>query len=70
MQALHEALPNNIRGEWLADSAKLADRARRLLDAGDVAMVKGSNGAKMSLVVDAILKLGEALPAVSAGGMD
>ena len=70
MQALHEALPSNIRGEWLADSAKLADRARKLLDAGDVAMVKGSNGAKMSLVVDAILKLGEALPAVSAGGLD
>jgi len=70
MQALHDALPSGIRGEWLADSAKLADRARRLLDAGDVAMVKGSNGAKMSLVVDAILKLGEALPADMPGGID
>ncbi len=70
MQALHQALPSGKRGEWFADSSGLARRTRKLLDAGDVAMVKGSNGAKMSLVVDAILKLGEAQPAEHAGGSD
>ncbi len=70
MRALHDALPSGKRGEWVKDSSELSQRARKLLDAGDVAMVKGSNGAKMALVVDAILKLGEALPAEIAGGMD
>ncbi len=62
MRALHEALPTAQRGEWFPDAAAMAARAGRLLDAGDVALVKGSNGSRVSLVVDAIKKMGEARP--------
>jgi UDP-N-acetylmuramoyl-tripeptide--D-alanyl-D-alanine ligase len=64
MKALHRALPANLRGEWRASSAELAKIAKRLLDAGDVAMVKGSLGARMIHVVDAIKTLGKARPAL------
>jgi UDP-N-acetylmuramoyl-tripeptide--D-alanyl-D-alanine ligase len=60
MKHLHDALPAEKRGEWHETAAKLAERAHRLLDAGDVVMVKGSKGSKASLVVDAIKKLGRA----------
>ncbi len=62
MRALFEALPAAQRGEWFADAEAMAARAGRLLDAGDVALVKGSNGSRISLVVDAIKKMGDALP--------
>ncbi|WP_111429863.1 UDP-N-acetylmuramoyl-tripeptide--D-alanyl-D-alanine ligase [Rhodobacteraceae bacterium DSL-40] len=68
MQALHEALPAAQRGEWFQTSAQMAARARRLLDAGDIAMVKGSFGSRMGLVVEAIKQLGEARPANSEEG--
>ena len=60
MRALHTALPAAKRGEWFEDSAKLARQALRLLDAGDVCMVKGSLGMAMRLVVDEIKALGRA----------
>ena len=60
MRHLHEALPAEKRGEWFEDSAGLAERARRLVDAGDVCMVKGSLGMAMRRVVDSIKALGEA----------
>ena len=40
----------------------MAARARRLLDAGDIAMVKGSRGSRVDLVVEAIKAMGEARP--------
>jgi UDP-N-acetylmuramoyl-tripeptide--D-alanyl-D-alanine ligase len=60
MKALHEALPGSLRGEWFADSAGLCARAARLVDAGDVVLVKGSLGARMGPVVQALLQLGPA----------
>ncbi len=60
MKALHEALPADQRGEWFPDAEAMAKRARRLLDAGDIAMVKGSNGSRVGLVVEAIRRMGEA----------
>ena len=60
MRALHEALPRGQRGEWVATAAELAPRARHLLDAGDILLVKGSKGSKVSLVVDALRKMGQA----------
>ncbi|MCM2560676.1 UDP-N-acetylmuramoyl-tripeptide--D-alanyl-D-alanine ligase [Lutimaribacter sp. EGI FJ00015] len=60
MRHLHEALPANMRGEWHADAGAMAARVRRLLDAGDVVLVKGSKGSKVSAVVDALRKLGHA----------
>jgi UDP-N-acetylmuramoyl-tripeptide--D-alanyl-D-alanine ligase len=60
MQHLHKALPMEKRGEWHPTAEDLAKRAHRLLDAGDVVMVKGSKGSRAALVVDAIRKLGQA----------
>jgi len=58
MRALHEALPEEQRGEWVENAQDMTSRAHRLIDAGDVVLVKGSKGSKVSLVVDAIRKLG------------
>jgi len=58
MRALHDALPAEQRGQWFADSAGLAGAIRRLVDAGDVCMVKGSNASRMGRVVAAIRALG------------
>ncbi len=60
MRGLHDALPAEKRGEWFENSEKLARRARRMVDAGDVCMVKGSLGMAMRLVVDEIKALGSA----------
>ena len=58
MRVLYEALPKRQRGEWVATAAELAVRAHQLVDAGDIVLVKGSKGIKVSLVVDALRKLG------------
>ena len=62
MRALWEALPRGKRGEWNETAPEMAARAQRLVDAGDVVLVKGSKGSKVSLVVDALRKLGQAAP--------
>jgi UDP-N-acetylmuramoyl-tripeptide--D-alanyl-D-alanine ligase len=59
MRALWEALPEPRRGEWHENAPGLASRAHLIVDAGDVVLVKGSKGSKVSLVVDALLKLGQ-----------
>ncbi len=61
MRALYDILPEYQRGEWHETAASLAHRAFALVDAGDVILVKGSKGSKVSLVVDAIRKLGHPL---------
>ena len=58
MRHLWDALPQGKRGQWAATAAELAAQATRLVDTGDVVLVKGSKGSKVSLVVDAIRKLG------------
>ena len=60
MRMLWRALPRNQRGEWVDTAPELAARARSLIDAGDIVLVKGSKGIKVSLVVDALRKLGHA----------
>ncbi|MBZ0127867.1 MAG: UDP-N-acetylmuramoyl-tripeptide--D-alanyl-D-alanine ligase [Rhodobacteraceae bacterium] len=57
MQHLHRALPGEKQGEWHESAEKLAARAHRLLDAGDVVMVKGSKGSRASLIVETIRRL-------------
>lgn len=58
MKALYEALPPEKRGRCVTKASDLAAKAPRLVDAGDVVLVKGSKGSKVSLVVDALRKLG------------
>ena len=67
MQALWQALPRGQRGEWVETAAQLAARARSLVDAGDIVLVKGSKGSKVSLVVDALRKLGQAVEPMNKG---
>ena len=59
MQALHALLPRAQRGEWVAEAKELLPRLRALVDAGDVVLVKGSKGIKVSLLVDGLKKLGQ-----------
>jgi UDP-N-acetylmuramoyl-tripeptide--D-alanyl-D-alanine ligase len=67
MKALHAALPAGRRGEWHETAEALAARARHLVGPGDLAMVKGSNGSRISKVVEALKTLGATRPAAPAG---
>ncbi|MCB1356436.1 MAG: UDP-N-acetylmuramoyl-tripeptide--D-alanyl-D-alanine ligase [Maritimibacter sp.] len=58
MRALWEKLPAERQGAWTETAEQMADRLRHLIDAGDVVLVKGSKGSRVSLVVDAVRKLG------------
>ncbi len=62
MRALWEALPDAKRGRWAASADEVAPDATRLVDAGDVVLIKGSKGSYVSRVVDALRKLGHRLP--------
>jgi UDP-N-acetylmuramoyl-tripeptide--D-alanyl-D-alanine ligase len=62
MKALHAFLPRSQRGEWVAEAKDLLPRLRSLVDAGDVVLVKGSKGIKVSTLVDALRKLGHCVP--------
>ena len=66
MQALHALLPRAQRGEWVAEAHALIPRARSLVDAGDVVLVKGSKGIKVASLVDALRKLGQSAPTNTA----
>ncbi len=67
MRALYDALPPRQRGLWVQTAPELAACARSLIDAGDVVLVKGSKGSKVSLVAEALKKLGRGQPAVAEG---
>jgi UDP-N-acetylmuramoyl-tripeptide--D-alanyl-D-alanine ligase len=56
---LHEALPPSARGGWAPDAAALAPEVVRSVRVGDAVLVKGSNGSRMRLVVEALLGAGE-----------
>ena len=55
--------------EWVADAKDLLPRLRGLIDAGDVVLVKGSKGIKVSLLVDGLRKLGHSVPAQGTAQM-
>ncbi|MGL5010851.1 MAG: UDP-N-acetylmuramoyl-tripeptide--D-alanyl-D-alanine ligase [Paracoccaceae bacterium] len=59
MKALYMALPRRQRGEWVATAQEMVPKAKGLIDAGDIVLVKGSKGSKVSLVVDALRKLAQ-----------
>jgi len=62
MRNLWDALPDKQRGRRADTAAELVPLVTSLVDAGDVVLVKGSKGSKVSLVVDAIRKLGHRRP--------
>ena len=62
MRHLWDALPEKQRGRWAETAAELVPEVSRLVDAGDVVLVKGSKGSKVSFIVDAIRKLGHRRP--------
>jgi UDP-N-acetylmuramoyl-tripeptide--D-alanyl-D-alanine ligase len=59
MRNLWTALPAHRRGEWCETAQELAGKVRRLVGPGDVVLVKGSLGSRVSLCVDALRKLGQ-----------
>ncbi|MGL4320407.1 MAG: UDP-N-acetylmuramoyl-tripeptide--D-alanyl-D-alanine ligase, partial [Paracoccaceae bacterium] len=59
MRALYDVLPRRQKGEWVATAQELAAKAKGLIDAGDIVLVKGSKGSRVSLVVDALKKLAQ-----------
>ncbi len=59
MRALYDALPDHKRGRWTETAEDMVQYAHTLVDAGDVVLVKGSKGSKVSLVVAALRRLGE-----------
>lgn len=67
MKSLWQALPRAQRGDWVQTAPELASRARALIDAGDILLVKGSKGIKVSLIVDALRKLGQAAAVKTRG---
>ena len=52
MKALWDALPAPRRGGYAATSAELKPLLMAALKSGDTVLVKGSNGARMSVIVD------------------
>jgi len=54
MKALWDALPAPRRGGYAATSAELKPLLLAALKNGDTVLVKGSNGARMSLIVEAL----------------
>ncbi|MGL6208458.1 MAG: glutamate ligase domain-containing protein, partial [Paracoccaceae bacterium] len=67
MRALWLVLPRSQRGEHTDTAVELSQHARGLIDAGDIVLVKGSKGSKVSLVVDALRKLGQGVPSKAQG---
>jgi len=61
MRSLFDRLPADAQGGWSETATELSGQANILIDAGDVVLVKGSKGSKVSLVVDALRKLSHPL---------
>ena len=59
MHNLWTALPPHRRGEWCETAEGLAGKVRKLAGPGDVVLVKGSLGSRVSLCVDALRNLGQ-----------
>ena len=54
MRALWEALPASLRGGYAETSNALLPQVLSALKPGDTVLVKGSNGARMSVIVDGL----------------
>jgi UDP-N-acetylmuramoyl-tripeptide--D-alanyl-D-alanine ligase len=54
MQALWDVLPAQQRAAYAPNSAALAPGVSSALRAGDTVLVKGSNGSRMSVIIEAL----------------
>ncbi|MBS0470674.1 MAG: UDP-N-acetylmuramoylalanyl-D-glutamyl-2,6-diaminopimelate--D-alanyl-D-alanine ligase [Proteobacteria bacterium] len=54
MKALWDKLPASRRGAWAETSAEIAPQLLAALKPGDTVLVKGSNGSRMAVIVDAL----------------
>jgi len=54
MRSLWDVLPASRRGAWAPTSSELAPQLTAALHPGDTVLVKGSNGSKMSVVIEAL----------------
>jgi UDP-N-acetylmuramoyl-tripeptide--D-alanyl-D-alanine ligase len=54
MKALWDVLPPSRKGGWAETSAGIAGDVARALQPGDVVLVKGSNGSRMNVIVEAL----------------
>ena len=62
MRFLFDVLPDNVRGSWFEAAEELEHKVHGIIDAGDIVLIKGSKGSKVSRVVDALRKLGHSAP--------
>ena len=62
MKALHEALPEDRRGDWTETAQEMIQGLRGRIDPGDVLLAKGSLSMKLGSLVDAIRKMGHPAP--------
>ena len=56
MKSLWDALPAKSRTAYAPNSAELASLVAAALQTGDTVLVKGSNGSRMSVIIDALKK--------------
>ena len=54
MKSLWDVLPASRRGAYASNSATLVPQVLAALQSGDMVLVKGSNGSKMSAIIDAL----------------
>ena len=59
MKSLRDALPPTRLGGYAETASDLAPRLARVIQAGDVVMVKGSNGSKAGLLAQALIAIGD-----------
>ncbi|MCY3879437.1 MAG: UDP-N-acetylmuramoyl-tripeptide--D-alanyl-D-alanine ligase [Rhodobacteraceae bacterium] len=62
MRHLYDRLPSDRRGIWRATSDELAAEVKRLVAPGDLILVKGSKSSRVSVIADAIRRLGIEAP--------
>ena len=65
MKELYDALGAPQRGRWYETAQELATEVSHIVDAGDVVLVKGSLGSRVTQVVDALRKLGQSTTSTS-----
>ena len=68
MKSLWDALPQNRRGGYAESATALAAQIVRVVEPGDVVMVKGSNGSRAQAIAAALIALEDAARVGRVGG--